>query len=81
MNPKLNPYRSERPAEGRMFFGRGDVVAWVQEQVVKGRPVIVVHGPERIGKTSLLRHLAGKLPPGCVPVWVGLAGGAEDGSP
>ncbi|MCD6554609.1 MAG: PD40 domain-containing protein [Anaerolineae bacterium] len=80
MNFKLNPYRSERPAEGRMFFGRGDIVAWVQEQVIKGRPVIVVHGPERIGKTSLLRHLAGKLPPDCVPVWIGLAVRAEDGS-
>ena len=72
MNTKLNPYRSERPAEGKMFFGRGDIVAWVQEQVIKGHPVIVIHGPERIGKTSLLRHLAGKLPPDCVPVWVSM---------
>jgi hypothetical protein len=80
MNFKLNPYRSERPAEGRMFFGRGDGIAWVHEQVIKGRPIIVVHGPDRIGKTSLLRYLAGKLPPDCVPAWASMAYMPEAGA-
>lgn len=80
MSFKVNPYRSEHPAEGAMFFGRKEIIAWVQEQLIKGRPVIVIHGPEWIGKTSLLLHLAGKLPPDCVPVEVSLEDGAE-GSP
>jgi hypothetical protein len=76
MNPEINPYRIDRPVEGRMFFGRRDVIAWVHEQVIKGHPVIVVHGPDQIGKTSLLRHLAGKLPPDSVPVWASLSVGS-----
>ncbi|MCR4406022.1 MAG: DPP IV N-terminal domain-containing protein [Anaerolineae bacterium] len=80
METKLNPYRIGRPAEGKMFFGRGDIIAWVHEQVLTGHPVIVVHGPERMGKTSLLLHLAGKLPPNCVPVSIGLESGAESGA-
>ena len=77
METKLNPYRIGRPAEGKMFFGRGEIISWVHEQLLKGRPVLVIYGPDRIGKTSLLLHLAGKLPPDCAPVWIDLETGPE----
>jgi TolB protein len=55
-----------------MFFGRDNVLAWVRENLIGGRRVFVLHGPRRIGKTSLLRHLTHHLPPGYIPVFLDL---------
>jgi hypothetical protein len=63
----VNPYDTSRPvSEEKMFFGRDDVRIWVRENLIGSRRVFVLHGPRRIGKTSLLRHLTHHLPPGHV---------------
>jgi TolB protein len=69
----VNPYDSSRPvSEEKMFFGRDDVLIWVRENLIGSRRVFVLHGPRRIGKTSLLRHLTHHLPPGYVPTLLDL---------
>lgn len=69
----VNPYDTSRPvSEEKMFFGRDDVLAWFRENLIGGRRVFVLHGPRRIGKTSLLRHLISHLPPGYVPMCLDL---------
>lgn len=69
----VNPYDTSRPvSEEKMFFGRDDVLAWVRENLISGRRVFVLHGPRRIGKTSLLRHLVCRLSPGYVPILLDL---------
>jgi Tol biopolymer transport system component len=68
----VNPYDTSRPASEKMCFGRDDALAWVRENLIGGRRVFVIHGPRRIGKTSLLRNFIHHLPPGCVPVFLDL---------
>ncbi len=69
----INPYDTSRPvSDEKMFFGRDDVLAWIRENLVGGRRVLVIHGPRRIGKSSLLRQLAFHLPPGYIPVFLDL---------
>ncbi|MFB0538094.1 MAG: hypothetical protein ACETWR_24290 [Anaerolineae bacterium] len=69
----VNPYDTSRPvSEEKMLFGRDDVLAWITENLIGGQRVFVLHGPRRIGKTSLLRRLAHHLPPGYVPILLDL---------
>ena len=69
----VNPYDTSRPvSEEKMFFGRDDVLAWVRENLIGGQRAFVLHGPRRIGKTSLLRHLVSHLPPGYAPIFLDL---------
>ena len=65
----INPYTPGQPVDDPdLFFGRRDVLGGIRENLVKGRRVFVVSGPRRMGKTSLLRHLALDMPEGFVPV-------------
>jgi len=68
----VNPYDTSRPVSEKAFFGRDDILAWVRENLIGGRRVFVLHGPRRIGKTSLLRHLVSHLPPDYVPIFLDL---------
>ncbi len=69
-----NPYRPGEPvAEPGRFFGRGDLLASVREQLVRERRVVIVAGASQIGKTSFLYQLSAELPDGFFPVRVGLA--------
>jgi hypothetical protein len=69
----VNPYDTSRPvSEEKMFFGRDNILAWVRENLIGSRRVLVLHGPRRIGKTSLLRHVARHLPPGYIPIFLDL---------
>jgi len=68
----VNPYDTSQPVSEKMFFGRDDVLAWVRENLISSRRVFVLHGPRRIGKTSLLRHLIHHLPPGYVSIFLDL---------
>ena len=40
-----------------MFFGRDDALIWVEQQIILDRRLLIVHGPDLIGKTSLMRSL------------------------
>jgi hypothetical protein len=69
----VNPYDTSRPvSEEKMFFGRDDILAWVRENLIGNRRVFVLHGPRRVGKTSLLRHLIHHLPLDYVPIFLDL---------
>ncbi len=69
-----NPYTPGQPvSEPERFFGRGDLLSSVREQLVRDRRVVIVGGARQIGKTSFLRRLASELPEGFVPVMVSLA--------
>jgi hypothetical protein len=50
-----NPYHADRPVEDQaMFFGRNDALLWIEQQVLLNRRLLIIHGPDLIGKTSLL---------------------------
>jgi hypothetical protein len=51
----LNPYITNRPiSDPSAFFGRKELLSWVQERMVKGDRILLLHGVRRIGKTSFL---------------------------
>jgi TolB protein len=68
----VNPYDTSRPVSDKMFFGRDEVLAWVRENLIGGRRVFVLHGPRRIGKTSLLRYLVSQVRSDYVSTFVDL---------
>ncbi|HID63026.1 MAG TPA: DUF5050 domain-containing protein, partial [Anaerolineae bacterium] len=49
-----------------------DALTWLRENLIGGRRVFVLHGPRRIGKTSLLRHFTHHLPPEYAPLFLDL---------
>ena len=63
MSHLVNPYHPGRPVEdAAMFFGRDDALIWVEQQIALDRRLLIVHGPDLIGKTSLIRRLGEVLP-------------------
>ena len=63
MSEFVNPYHAGRPVkEPTMFFGRDDALIWAEQQLTLGRRLLLVHGPDLIGKTSLLYRLSAFLP-------------------
>ncbi len=64
MSRPLNPYIAGAPLRGdRGFFGRGDTLAWVEEELRNQETnALVLSGQRRIGKTSLLLQLQRNLP-------------------
>jgi (p)ppGpp synthase/HD superfamily hydrolase len=68
-----NPYTLQQVRDRTMFFGRDAEITRVVETVSNARPLIVIYGQKRIGKTSLMHHLAEYvLPQACdvIPVMV-----------
>lgn len=60
------------PENGRSFYGRQDVFAWIQQGLAQKSPTqpIVLTGPPRIGKTAVLNQiLDGALGRDIVPVY------------
>lgn len=75
MPPIANPYIAGNPVTGEaMFFGRRDVFAWVQNNLIGQHQdhALVVHGERRTGKTSLLYQMRRHLPPTYLPVLIDL---------
>jgi photosystem II stability/assembly factor-like uncharacterized protein/tetratricopeptide (TPR) repeat protein len=77
MAEMLNPYIAGAPVtEPSMFFGREDVFDWI-ERSLSGRfadHILVIHGQRRVGKTSVLKQLAKRLPERYIPVFFDLQG-------
>ena len=77
MPEKINPYIAGAPVvESRMFFGREDVFSWI-ERSLSGQfvnHILVLHGQRRVGKTSVLKHLANRLPKSFIPIFIDLQG-------
>ncbi|MCJ7668533.1 MAG: DUF5050 domain-containing protein [Anaerolineae bacterium] len=56
--PFANPYVIDKPiVEASHFYGRLDLLDWIESSLDKGQPLLVVQGPHRIGKSSLLHQL------------------------
>ncbi len=72
--PIPNPYVTGAPlrAESPLFVGRSDDLAFLHASLGKGpeTPAVVLTGPKRMGKTSLLNRLTGTLDDSTVPVYV-----------
>jgi WD40 repeat protein len=59
----VNPYHPGQPVEdAAMFFGRDDALIWVEQQITLDRRLLVVYGPDLVGKTSLIHRLSEVLP-------------------
>jgi len=60
--PFANPYVIDKPVvEASHFYGRLDLLDWVESSLDKGQPLLIVQGPHRIGKSSSLHQLGAHL--------------------
>jgi hypothetical protein len=69
-----NPYvagRALSPADGKLFVGRHDEFRQIEETLKTG-VTIVLYGQRRIGKTSILLHLAEHLSHNLLPIYLNL---------
>jgi hypothetical protein len=58
-----NPYDPTRPVEDRAkLYGRDDALLWTEQQLALGRRLVIIYGPELIGKTSVVHCLPESLP-------------------
>jgi len=80
-----NPYVVGTPLQtgSRLFFGREDIVAFVQENLAAAHHNnLVLIGQRRTGKTSLLKQLSARLGDGYFPVYIdGQTLGLDPGLP
>lgn len=68
-----NPYVVNRPlTTGDLFVGRYGILAAVAQRVRRGQQLVLVYGPARMGKTSVLRQLMKELSPEFLVVSVDL---------
>jgi hypothetical protein len=62
--PSVNPYVAGPPVSGAHFFGREALFQDIQEALVAARPgPVVLSGQRRMGKSSILKELRGRLAP------------------
>lgn len=77
MNDMLNPYIADAlVVEASIFLGREDVFGWI-ERSLKGKYVrhtLVLHGQQRVGKTSVLKQPPNFLPDKYIQVFFDLQG-------
>lgn len=62
--PYINPYIAGNPVHGNFgFFGRADILRQVEQILAApGQNAVILFGPRRIGKTSVLLQLQDSLP-------------------
>jgi hypothetical protein len=62
-----------QPEDDRVFVGREDLFAKIQENLAAThKPMLLLHGQRRTGKTSVLLRLPNRLPADHIPVYVDL---------
>lgn len=80
----INPYQAGRPVtleRAALFKGRTEAIELITRTVLaQNAPAIILHGPRRMGKTSLLLNLPNYLPWFIIPVFLDLqrAAATED---
>lgn len=73
MTPAGNPYDFQTPVrEPSAFYGRDDIFDWLKENIAAA-PIILLHGPHRVGLTSLLYQIGHHLPPKYTPFLINLS--------
>ena len=71
--PSSNPFTPNQPVnEEERFFGREDVIEWVDDCFIEGQRFLLIYGTPRVGKTSLLFRLRPKLAAKALAVYVDL---------
>jgi len=78
-----NPYIVGVPltAQQAIFIGRTDISARIEHLLLdQRRPPVLLYGPRRMGKTSLLNNLGRLLPSTIVPLFVDLQGPTSQAS-
>lgn len=75
-----NPYNISAPvSDSHSFFGREKLFAWLRLNLEESNRPIVLYGPPRIGKSSILKQIeGGRLGPDIVAVLVDLDAIAVD---
>lgn len=65
LEPIENPYIAGPPVTGNLFVGREDILTQLEELWLRPGQVesVVLYGHRRMGKTSILRNLPGRLTP------------------
>ncbi len=65
LEPIENPYIAGPPVTGHLFVGREDILTQLEELWLRPGQVesVVIFGHRRMGKTSILRNLPGRLTP------------------
>ncbi len=62
LRTKINPFEVGRPVAGTAFFGRRHEIAKILTRLARGDThPLVLRGPRRIGKSSLMREIAALL--------------------
>lgn len=57
-NHRRNPYIIGRPiTEPELFFGRNTLFQFIEDNLIQGAQVILLHGQRRIGKSSVLAQI------------------------
>ncbi|MEM6281473.1 MAG: HD domain-containing protein [Chloroflexota bacterium] len=59
-----NPYTTHHVKDSMMFFGRREELHRIVSAMKDGIQFIIIHGHKRVGKTSLMYHLAEHVIPG-----------------
>ena len=75
-----NPYIVGVPltAQQELFVGRTDISAYIEHLLLdRRRPPVLLYGPRRMGKISLLNNLGPLLPSTIVPLFVDRQGPAS----
>lgn len=62
MREIINPYQPDKIPESKdTFFGREELIVWIEQQFIARRRVLILHGPKQIGKTTFLHFLPDML--------------------
>ncbi|MGQ9682799.1 MAG: LpqB family beta-propeller domain-containing protein [Anaerolineae bacterium] len=71
--PASNPFTPDRPVtEEERFFGREDIIDWIEDRLAADQRMVLLFGTPRMGKTSLLYRLRSKHRGRMVAVYVDL---------
>jgi len=78
---RRNPFQVGHIREESMFFGRDHEIQAVVDDINRGAEFLIIHGHKRIGKTSLMYHLAEHILPVACPSVLPVMLNAQEAAP
>jgi hypothetical protein len=76
-----NPFRVRHVSEAGMFYGRKREIQTIVDYILNGASFIIMRGHMRIGKTSLMHHLASFVLPETCPHVLPVVFNAQNAAP
>jgi (p)ppGpp synthase/HD superfamily hydrolase len=76
-----NPFQVMYVRDEAMFYGRDREIQLIVDHIRAGVPFIIIHGHKRIGKTSLMYHLAERVLPDACPDVIPVVFNAQEAAP